>query len=1209
MAIDKTLRVRVPGLHLLPQRRSSEHFPQPTRKKQHLINPEHITNEQAFEPQNLQSNSAWEGIISSEALPGGLSFYRGPSGGGKSGLISSTDDFDLAMEDATPTQATQPYQDPRRLGQHNSGQLSEQDLSDVICILHPMTTGAHDVVKLLADNSPQHVFPNADLLGDSDIEASLVPDGQISRDVALRFSSQLKNKTMGFTFGRSITYSDIALVKDARERQLSNIHFRIFLNNDGILMLQDVSTNGTMIDNIHLKCNKSKKLTSAAGDTRMLHQGAMITVVARLSNEIKFMVKSPPRGHHLQSYIENFQRWIAFCTGQAPVPGRSGFLAASSMSENTYGMHWNGNPEYNVTGHLGKGAFATVFKIATVRDGIVYAAKELDKRRFMKNGILDLKVENEMRIMKGLRHPNIVQYIDHHEHDQWVYIIMEFVPFGELSSFVQRNGVLTEPMGQNVTRQILHALEYLHQRKITHRDIKPDNILIASHNPFLVKLSDFGLSKCIDDQETFLKTFCGTLLYCAPEVYPDYGMYVAGEARKRRRAGDPPLKTSPYDSSVDMWSFGAVLFHVLCNKPPVVGRGDDKGAQMLSNIMTKDIDVEPLNKRRISEEGVNFIMGLLNRDPTKRPTEQICFRHPWLKNVDDFVKYSQSEHDGFVQHDDELEMIEEALPPSLTSNSPEFRDNLAEDRELDETKILPERDRQEPTYQSKRQRLNHGAAKAPYAPVIAYPSLPHITPSSTPMSGNGDRLFGEIGHSAFPSSGVLGATYNSRADVPAMTEGLQRVSVDDFASAQSNDPQSSNGDFPRSSHMPTPNKQPPRTLTGSAPSLLGAEAQLDQFQMASPSINSDITSPSTTNPQTPKTREMTPVESEGLPPTEHFPDVRNSFTGHSTCREDEQIQEAVRVPSSPRRRVTRSVDISIPEGIHLELGTMPYIYNNGRPAIVPQKATTFQAFEEPTGTMAAIELAETVDAQTGRVVDKAQRENWNKENDHTTKLQGRDISRQISLPDPTPLATSGDHERNILLKPPLRLGTLTAVPGSFTDIKINLNSRLTSWGRGSANTLIHPNGNDVRVPKYALMITFWAPKIEERIDNGEDWMKIPGIRTVVSTGTSGTIYVNDVALRAQSPEGSREEGYYYGKIYTGDIITICQGPKGFLRFRVEIMYGDSARLRPPEEEGFKIQVETKYFQQGKSMRMSNGERGNQAVGQNGRRPAQPNQES
>ena len=115
---------------------------------------------------------------------------------------------------------------------------------------------------------------------------------------------------------------------------------------------------------------------------------------------------------------------------------------------------------------------------------------------------------------------------------------MEYVPGGELSTYLQSHGTIPEDMVRCVARQILHALHYLHKRKITHRDIKPDNILISSLDPLRVKLSDFGLSKVVQE-ETFLKTFCGTLLYCAPEVYPEYETYRRGEARRRRRLGDP----------------------------------------------------------------------------------------------------------------------------------------------------------------------------------------------------------------------------------------------------------------------------------------------------------------------------------------------------------------------------------------------------------------------------------------------------------------------------------------------------------------------------------------------------------------------------------------------------------------------------------------------------------------------------------------------
>ena len=117
---------------------------------------------------------------------------------------------------------------------------------------------------------------------------------------------------------------------------------------------------------------------------------------------------------------------------------------------------------------------------------------------------------------------------------------MEFVPHGDLTPYVNSDIAMPEYMSRNVAHQIMLALEYLHQSGVTHRDLKPDNILVAGHEPFKFKLSDFGLSKVIKDNETLLKTFCGTLLYCAPEVYPGYENVKAGLPQtRRRRRGEP----------------------------------------------------------------------------------------------------------------------------------------------------------------------------------------------------------------------------------------------------------------------------------------------------------------------------------------------------------------------------------------------------------------------------------------------------------------------------------------------------------------------------------------------------------------------------------------------------------------------------------------------------------------------------------------------
>ena len=134
--------------------------------------------------------------------------------------------------------------------------------------------------------------------------------------------------------------------------------------------------------------------------------------------------------------------------------------------------------------------------------------------------------------------PHIVKFIKHEETSRLLILIMEYVKYGDLSAIISSGSALPEFQCQRIARQICSALEYLHKRNITHRDIKPENILIASREPLNVKLSDFGLSKQITSDDANLQTFCGTILYCAPEIYPGYDAYRNGKAAKRRRHSD-----------------------------------------------------------------------------------------------------------------------------------------------------------------------------------------------------------------------------------------------------------------------------------------------------------------------------------------------------------------------------------------------------------------------------------------------------------------------------------------------------------------------------------------------------------------------------------------------------------------------------------------------------------------------------------------------
>ena len=1068
---------------------------------------------------------------------------------------------DVEMEDSPnePTQRlTQPYFDRRRLGLNNSD-VSENDASDVICILAPNSPLAYDAVLATMLASPQHILQNEDL---QDITADdlLSPEftpGNSSRDIALRFSSQLKNSASGFVFGRHKSRCDVLLVDDEDDRSVSNMHFKIFLNAQGILMLQDTSTNGTIVDDTHLRCKNRQGVRQEKPAMRMIDNGALITVVGKEKAEIKFLVRFPKRGDYEGAYIGNLNKFLS-------TRDKSQVSISAASRQHTYGMHWHGGTQYNVVGLCGKGAFATVYRLATTLEGLPYAAKELDKRRFIKNGVLDLKFDNEIKIMKGLRHENIVQYVDFHEYEQWVYIIMEYVPHGELSRYVQDKGPVSEEQARIITRQILHALDYLHRRNITHRDIKPDNILVASWDPLVVKLSDFGLSKCVNDEETFLKTFCGTLLYCAPEVYPEYVSYQLGENRKRRRVGEPVRKASPYDQSVDMWSFGAVLFHILCGKAPIMGRGDDKGAQMLNNIMTKDVNFDPLRTTGISEEAIDFIGKLLNRNPLLRPNEKDCLQHPWIRDVPDNTE-------PFMDKDDvapgtllELGPVEEAEEDFLDDEEEgTYRAIFGLPEVQNDAALAADAGRLDSRHGAKRRRLS--VDRPPETQAIEFADLAHIPYPKLPESGpeaesqrdyapapRPDRLFGEITASLLRSSGVFGPGAQverispSPTDVPALRQGVEQISVNDFGNFNLTQAlQRSEANSKNELHHPQALAMPP--LPGSAPSLLGAEAQIGLLNMASPDTQaSEGTTPDTTNPLTPKTREVTPSASE----VDSQSEVPNPAEAH---------------PNSPPKIIfSPFIDLDELEDEEAHAASMR-AREASRIWTREQKAKSFQANTERKYQSAAEELAKTVDERE----------------------VGKDAMATASLPNPTtrfdqppsqPSYPSTNSTRDGFAKPLPRLGKLSPLPGSITSNTVYLSTQYTSWGRDPRSVvginILHPDKNDIRVPKRALHITFWAPDIEDRVARGEDWMKVPGIRTIIATSTRRCIWVNDVELRAHSQEG---DARLYGKIYTGDIVTIFKGQDvkdGFLKFRVEINYGDSARMRPDDEAGFEVKSES-----------------------------------
>ena len=1055
--------------------------------------------------------------------------------------------------DSQPTQPTQPFTDPRRLGFNGSG-MSEDDITDVICILIPSSPSAHDAVAATQQLNKNHIFPNDDLVAEEE-ESLYDPDMKLqddNRELALRISSPVKNQHMGFTFGRYSAKCDILLSRDIHDIHVSNRHFRIYVNPDGVLMLQDTSTNGTLVDDKHLKYSND---TAAEDSTRMLQNGTIICVLRGPTTNIKFLVRIPTRGAHQEAYNLKLGNLLAKQLGT-----KSNWMV--SVHENNYGMHWNGGSIYNVVGFLGKGAFATVYKLATKKDGRVYAAKELDKRRFMKNNVLDIKFDNELKIMRDLRHPNIVQYEDYQDYEDWVYIIMENVPGGELSMYLHKHGPMAESTVQTIARQILHALAYLHARGITHRDIKPDNILISGLDPLQVKLSDFGLSKCVTNQETFLKTFCGTLLYCAPEIYPGFPAFEEGRSRKRTRLKDGQPKT--YSQRVDMWSLGAVLFHVLCDRAPYTVEADEqnKAQAMLAVIMTTDVDLNPLRERFVSEQGIDFISELLKRNPSLRPSPKACFEHAWISEVADQLDYVDLDNEMPAYRGQGLAPVAEADEEGLTGSEEAVFNELLSPPDVTFGYLNTAGKRV-----SKRQRVTAKAnqqAMQPPTDRVTYPALPDDSPPTQAAAApQGQRLFGEITSSVLRSSGVFAG------EMPAIQEAeARRLSPhEDWETSGDNDQADTSGmgDFDAppsfSGSVNDSNQSPPivkncpalKGRPNPSSSLLGADVQIGRLQ---------VTSPAMENPHTPPSGPANPAFYAQENGTPVVPDQVESQELAS-----DKIDDSVQA-----RAFSRFIDIQVPSNVSHDSEFV-------KGFIARQNATKEQRLQK-------------AKAKAFRGIDNKQEKTARDLPDAETKIHKeppegdadahRDPKTHRHFPSPAlgglqpARQTNTNGRTNGLAKPLQKLGKLTTVPGSFIDTTIWINSRLTSWGRGPKCNVPYENRNDTRVPLYAIQITYHAPGIENRIETGQPWETTPGIHTVISTGTSGCIWVNDVELRRDC---DIERCRFYGKVYSGDIITVYRSAEAggpFLSFTVQINYGDSARHRPEQELGFQVLKDTYY---------------------------------
>ncbi|XP_061533034.1 calcium/calmodulin-dependent protein kinase 1Db isoform X4 [Phycodurus eques] len=251
---------------------------------------------------------------------------------------------------------------------------------------------------------------------------------------------------------------------------------------------------------------------------------------------------------------------------------------------------------------LGTGAFSEVVMAREKATGKMVAIKCIPKKALKGK---ETSLENEIAVLRKIKHENIVALEDIYESSNHLYLIMQLVSGGELFDRIVEKGFYTEMDASRLIRQVLDAVNYLHSMGIVHRDLKPENLLYFSpHDESKIMISDFGLSK-MEGTGDVMATACGTPGYVAPEV----------------------LAQKPYSKAVDCWSIGVIAYILLCGYPPFYDENDSK---LFEQILKADYEFDAPYWDDISDSAKDFISRLMEKDPEKRFTCDQALEHPWI---------------------------------------------------------------------------------------------------------------------------------------------------------------------------------------------------------------------------------------------------------------------------------------------------------------------------------------------------------------------------------------------------------------------------------------------------------------------------------------------------------------------------------------------------------------------------------------------------
>nr|XP_046917424.1 ribosomal protein S6 kinase alpha-5-like [Dermatophagoides farinae] len=337
--------------------------------------------------------------------------------------------------------------------------------------------------------------------------------------------------------------------------------------------------------------------------------------------------------------------------------------------------------QYKDLGWLGDGSYSICHRCRHRKTGEHFAVKIVSRhwRRDSETGLSYDAALNERSLLHACQgHGNIVQLNEVFQDDKYMFIVLELLPGGELSSRIRQstNRRFNERQAWLVFRQLVSAVQYLHSRGIVHRDLKPENVLFKhtasetfdddNDDEAEIKLVDFGFARFIPSSGYRMTTPCCTLNYAAPEVLFQAVIQSQNSMITSKRSWTTTrgsfanhLYRDGYDNSCDLWSLGAVLYTMLTGRVPFQQSYHHYQQQQHRNSLTQNskkstavnnyasyileriLSGQELNHNtmwinsqvKISAQCKSVINGLLTINPKQRLTMQQLLKHPWINEM------------------------------------------------------------------------------------------------------------------------------------------------------------------------------------------------------------------------------------------------------------------------------------------------------------------------------------------------------------------------------------------------------------------------------------------------------------------------------------------------------------------------------------------------------------------------------------------------